>query len=48
MGCHGTQVRVLEWVNNGVGILKGNGVPWGIMLGGHRVMKRFRRKLSEG
>lgn len=48
MGCCGTQVRVMEWVENRVGILKGNGVSWGIMPGGHRVMKRFRRKLSEG
>lgn len=32
----------LEWIQNRVGILKGNGGSWGLLLGGDRVMKRFK------
>lgn len=35
---------MIEWVENRMGILKGNGVSWGIMLGGHRMIKRFRER----
>lgn len=43
-GVCGTQVSV-EWIENRVGILKVNGVSWGLLLGGHRVMKRSRGEL---
>lgn len=38
-------LKSVEWIENRVGILKVNGVSWGLLLAGHRVMKRSRGEL---
>lgn len=48
LGVRGSNGVLWESVENSVGILRGNEGSWGIMLGGDRVMKRFKGEMSEG